>query len=155
MHYYHIHIPWKGYLWRFIKSKQNQKKRHRLLNVDGHLKHQNEDDMPVWENLNMSLSYKYGVFEVKRVWFAQCSMTEPQSEYSAEREASYGHGIFEIENRTHAYFSWHRNEDGYSVEADSMWFLNRFWHPLDDSTTHFSAYNPWISCYVDINTQWN
>ncbi|XP_028767888.1 purple acid phosphatase-like [Neltuma alba] len=67
------------------------------------------------------------------------NMTEPQPEYSAHREASYGHGIFEIENRTHAYFSWHRNEDGFAVEADSMWFLNRLWHPLDDSTTHFSA----------------
>ncbi|KAI9127522.1 hypothetical protein K1719_000515 [Acacia pycnantha] len=67
------------------------------------------------------------------------NMTEPEPEYSAKREASYGHGIFEIENRTHAHFSWHRNEDGFAVEADSMWFFNRFWHPLDDSTTHFSA----------------
>ncbi|MED6159425.1 hypothetical protein PIB30_042276 [Stylosanthes scabra] len=63
------------------------------------------------------------------------NMMEPQPEYSAYREASFGHGIFEIKNRTHAHYSWHRNEDKYSVEADSMWFFNRHWHPLDDSTT--------------------
>ncbi|XP_028792375.1 purple acid phosphatase [Neltuma alba] len=64
------------------------------------------------------------------------NMTEPQPEYSAYREASFGHAIFDIKNRTHAHYSWHRNQDGYSVEADSMWFLNRFWHPVDDSTSH-------------------
>lgn len=62
-------------------------------------------------------------------------MTEPQPEYSAYREASFGHATFEIKNRTHAYFGWHRNHDQYSVEADSMWFSNRFWNPIDDSTT--------------------
>ncbi|GAY52912.1 hypothetical protein CUMW_145570 [Citrus unshiu] len=63
------------------------------------------------------------------------NMTEPQPAYSAYREASFGHAIFEIKNRTHAYYSWNRNQDGYAVEADSMWFLNRFWSPIDDSTT--------------------
>ncbi|XP_021669759.2 purple acid phosphatase 2 [Hevea brasiliensis] len=61
------------------------------------------------------------------------NMTEPQPAYSAYREASFGHAIFDIKNRTHAYYSWHRNQDGYAVEADSMWFNNRYWHPVDDS----------------------
>ncbi|CAK9142056.1 unnamed protein product [Ilex paraguariensis] len=62
-------------------------------------------------------------------------MTEPQPKYSAFREASFGHAIFDIKNRTHAYYSWHRNQDGYAVQADSLWFYNRFWHPVDDSTS--------------------
>lgn len=62
-----------------------------------------------------------------------CSMTEPQPAYSAYREASFGHGIFAIKNRTHAYFSWNRNQDEYAVEADSLWFLNRHWYPVDES----------------------
>jgi acid phosphatase type 7 len=66
----------------------------------------------------------------------ETNMTEPQPEYSAFREASFGHAIFDIMNRTHAHYSWHRNQDGYSVEADSHWFFNRFWHPVDDSTAH-------------------
>ncbi|XP_019165535.1 PREDICTED: purple acid phosphatase 2 [Ipomoea nil] len=63
------------------------------------------------------------------------NMTEPQPEYSAFREASFGHATLDIKNRTHAYYSWHRNQDGYAVEADTMWVSNRFWHPVDDSTT--------------------
>ncbi|KAL2329346.1 hypothetical protein Fmac_022773 [Flemingia macrophylla] len=66
------------------------------------------------------------------------NMTEPQPEYSAFREASFGHAIFEIKNRTHAYYAWHRNQDGVAVEADSLWFFNRYWHPIDDSTAHVS-----------------
>lgn len=62
------------------------------------------------------------------------NMTYPQPEYSAYREASFGHAIFDIKNRTHAYYGWHRNQDGYAVEADTMWFFNRYWHPVDDST---------------------
>ncbi|KAE9447282.1 hypothetical protein C3L33_20794, partial [Rhododendron williamsianum] len=62
-------------------------------------------------------------------------MTDPQPKYSAFREASFGHAIFDIKNRTHAHYSWHRNQDGYAVEADSLWFFNRYWHPVDDSTT--------------------
>ncbi|KAL9322311.1 hypothetical protein ACSQ67_010364 [Phaseolus vulgaris] len=64
------------------------------------------------------------------------NMTNPQPEYSAYREASFGHAIFEIKNRTHAHYSWHRNEDDFAVTADSMWFFNRVWHPVDDSTTN-------------------
>ncbi|KAM1348733.1 hypothetical protein ACFX2F_002876 [Malus domestica] len=63
------------------------------------------------------------------------NMTEPQPDYSAYREASFGHATFDIKNRTHAYYSWHRNQDGYAVKADSIWFFNRFYHPVDDSTT--------------------
>ncbi|PIA27162.1 hypothetical protein AQUCO_08300098v1 [Aquilegia coerulea] len=63
------------------------------------------------------------------------NMTEPQPKYSAYREASFGHAILDIKNRTHAYYSWHRNQDGYAVEADSLWFFNRVWNPMDDSTT--------------------
>ncbi|XP_061352389.1 purple acid phosphatase-like [Gastrolobium bilobum] len=66
------------------------------------------------------------------------NMTEPQPDYSAFREASFGHAILDIKNRTHAHYSWHRNQDGYAVEADSLWFFNRYWHPVDDSTTHAS-----------------
>lgn len=62
------------------------------------------------------------------------NMTEPQPKYSAFREASFGHATFDIKNRTHAYYSWHRNQDGYAVQADSMWFSNRYWHPVNDST---------------------
>ncbi|KAJ7967273.1 Purple acid phosphatase [Quillaja saponaria] len=62
-------------------------------------------------------------------------LREPQPDYSAYREASFGHAIFDIKNRTHAHYSWHRNQDGYAVEADSMWFFNRHWHQIDDSTT--------------------
>ncbi|KAL6963803.1 Purple acid phosphatase 10 [Sarracenia purpurea var. burkii] len=61
------------------------------------------------------------------------NMTEPQPNYSAFREASFGHAIFDIKNRSHAYFGWHRNQDGYAVEADSLWFFNRYWLPIDDS----------------------
>ncbi|KAI4318343.1 hypothetical protein MLD38_032063 [Melastoma candidum] len=60
------------------------------------------------------------------------NMTEPQPKYSAFREASFGHAIFDIKNRTHAHFSWHRNQDGYAVEADSLWFYNRYWHPVEE-----------------------
>ncbi|KAM7470811.1 hypothetical protein LguiA_008994 [Lonicera macranthoides] len=63
------------------------------------------------------------------------NMTEPQPKYSAFREASFGHALFEIKNRTHAYYNWHRNQDGYAVQADSLWFFNRFWYPIDDSTS--------------------
>ncbi|XP_052191928.1 purple acid phosphatase 2-like [Diospyros lotus] len=64
------------------------------------------------------------------------NFTEPQPKYSAFREASFGHAILDIKNRTHAYVGWHRNEDGYAVEADSQWLFNRYWYPMDDSTTH-------------------
>ncbi|XP_057778406.1 purple acid phosphatase 2-like [Salvia miltiorrhiza] len=60
-------------------------------------------------------------------------MTEPQPKYSAYREPSYGHGIFDIKNRTHAYFGWHRNQDGFAVEADSLWFLNRYWKTMEQN----------------------
>ncbi|KAF8377893.1 hypothetical protein HHK36_031281 [Tetracentron sinense] len=62
------------------------------------------------------------------------NMTEPQPQYSAYREASFGHAIFGIKNRTHAYYSWHRNQDGNAIEADSLWFFNRYWNPVDEST---------------------
>ncbi|KAG0478974.1 hypothetical protein HPP92_013693 [Vanilla planifolia] len=61
-------------------------------------------------------------------------MTEPQPAYSAYREASFGHAVLDVKNRTHAYYAWHRNQDGCAVEADSMWFFNRFWHPAPDSS---------------------
>ncbi|KAK4757220.1 hypothetical protein SAY87_007347 [Trapa incisa] len=61
------------------------------------------------------------------------SMSEPQPQYSAFREASFGHAIFDIKNRTHAYYSWHRNQDGYAVEADRLWFYNRHWKQVDES----------------------
>nr|XP_019703223.1 purple acid phosphatase 2 [Elaeis guineensis] len=63
------------------------------------------------------------------------NMTDPQPSYSAYREASFGHAIFDIKNGTHAYYTWHRSPDGNAVAADSMWFYNRYWHPIDDSTT--------------------
>ncbi|OWM80294.1 hypothetical protein CDL15_Pgr019574 [Punica granatum] len=70
------------------------------------------------------------------------NMTEPQPSYSAYQEASFGHADFEIMNTTLAYYSWHRNQngwnrnqDGYAVEADSLWFYNRYWHPVDDFTS--------------------
>ncbi|KAL4360450.1 hypothetical protein GQ457_04G001850 [Hibiscus cannabinus] len=62
------------------------------------------------------------------------NMTEPQPAFSAFRESSYGHAVLDIKNRTHAFYSWHRNHDGNSVEADTMWFFNRFWHPADESS---------------------
>ncbi|GKV24137.1 hypothetical protein SLEP1_g33787 [Rubroshorea leprosula] len=62
------------------------------------------------------------------------SMIDPQPAYSAYREASFGHATFSIKNRTHAYYSWHRNQDGYAVEADSMWFFNRYWNPVNESS---------------------
>ncbi|KAL3514699.1 hypothetical protein ACH5RR_027416 [Cinchona calisaya] len=58
-------------------------------------------------------------------------MTQPQPKYSAYREASFGHGIFDVKNRTHAYFSWNRNQDGVAVEADSLWFHNRYWKSME------------------------
>ncbi|KAJ4827475.1 prolyl aminopeptidase [Turnera subulata] len=63
------------------------------------------------------------------------NLREPQPSYSAFREASFGHAILDIKNRTHAYYSWHRNDDGNPVEGDTVWFFNRYWHPVDDSTT--------------------
>ncbi|CAA0807654.1 Purple acid phosphatase 10 [Striga hermonthica] len=60
-------------------------------------------------------------------------MTEPQPAYSAFREASFGHATLEIKNRSHAFYSWHRNEDGYAVKADSKWFYNRYWNPMDET----------------------
>lgn len=63
------------------------------------------------------------------------NMTEPQPDYSAYREASFGHAILALKNRTHAYYSWHRNQDGFAVEADKMWFFNRYWHPVEETTS--------------------
>ncbi|XP_021827955.1 purple acid phosphatase 10-like [Prunus avium] len=63
------------------------------------------------------------------------NMREPQPAYSAYREASFGHAIFDIKNQTHAFYGWHQNDDGVAVKADSMWFFNRFDHPVDDSTS--------------------
>ncbi|KAK4775012.1 hypothetical protein SAY86_009947 [Trapa natans] len=63
------------------------------------------------------------------------NMTEPQPQYSAYREASFGHAVFDIKNRTHAYYSWHRNQDGYAVEADRLWFYNRYWKPVHEPTS--------------------
>lgn len=83
-----------------------------------------------------SCIYIWNERKAKAFWVVyNSSMTEPQPKYSAYREASFGHAIFEIKNRSHAYYSWHRNQDGYAVKADSLWFFNRFWHPVDDSTT--------------------
>ncbi|KAK1297502.1 Purple acid phosphatase 2 [Acorus calamus] len=62
------------------------------------------------------------------------NMSEPQPKYSAYREASFGHAIFDIKNRTHAYYGWHRNQDGAAVVADSMWFYNRYWHSVPESS---------------------
>lgn len=67
------------------------------------------------------------------------NMTQPQPEYSAYREASFGHAIFDIKNRTHAYYSWHRNEDRVATPADSSWFFNRYWHPVDESGIAISS----------------
>ncbi|CAI9103754.1 OLC1v1002295C1 [Oldenlandia corymbosa var. corymbosa] len=61
------------------------------------------------------------------------NMTQPQPHYSAFREASFGHATLEIKNRTHARYGWHRNQDGFAFEADSMWFHNRVWYPVEDS----------------------
>ncbi|KAG9142505.1 hypothetical protein Leryth_017015 [Lithospermum erythrorhizon] len=63
------------------------------------------------------------------------SMSEPQPKYSAYRETSFGHATLDIKNRTHAYYAWHRNQDGYAVEADSLWVFNRYFHPVDESTS--------------------
>nr|XP_043619262.1 purple acid phosphatase 2-like [Erigeron canadensis] len=63
------------------------------------------------------------------------NFTEPQPTYSAFREASFGHATLEIMNQTHAFYAWHRNEDGYSNQADSLWLYNRYWYPMNDSTT--------------------
>lgn len=67
-------------------------------------------------------------------YFLLCphSMTEPQPNYSAYREASFGHAILDIKNRTHAYYAWHRNQDGVAAVADWAWFYNRIYHPLDE-----------------------
>ncbi|XP_068652916.1 purple acid phosphatase 2-like [Aristolochia californica] len=56
---------------------------------------------------------------------------EPQPAYSAYREASFGHAILDIKNRTHAYYAWHRNQEGYAAVADSLWFFNRYWYPVN------------------------
>ncbi|KAL3722570.1 hypothetical protein ACJRO7_034872 [Eucalyptus globulus] len=107
-----------------------------------------------WYN---SYNYHYMEGETMRVmyesWFVKYKVDvvfaghvhayEQSPKYSAFREASFGHAIFDIKNRTHAYYSdytsylnsWHRNQDGYAAEADSMWFFNRIWHPIDDSTS--------------------
>ncbi|KAF3785149.1 Purple acid phosphatase 2 [Nymphaea thermarum] len=63
------------------------------------------------------------------------NMTYPQPKYSAFREASFGHATLEIKNRTHAYYSWHRNQDDAAVVGDSMWFYNRYWNPMVESTS--------------------
>ncbi|XP_061359311.1 purple acid phosphatase-like [Gastrolobium bilobum] len=63
------------------------------------------------------------------------NLTEPQPAYSLYREPSFGHAIFDIKNRTHAHYTWNRNDDGDAVVSDSMWFFNRYNHPLDDSST--------------------
>ena len=67
-------------------------------------------------------------------------MTQPQPRYSAYREASFGHGIFDIKNRTHAFFGWHRNQDGYAVEADSLWFNNRYWRHSEEKEASLTAF---------------
>ncbi|GAA0184323.1 phosphatase [Lithospermum erythrorhizon] len=67
------------------------------------------------------------------------NMTMPQPEYSAFREASFGHATLDIKNKTHAYYAWHRNQDEFSVEADNLWIFNRYWNPVDESSTSASA----------------
>ncbi|KAM7266129.1 hypothetical protein ACFE04_019513 [Oxalis oulophora] len=69
-----------------------------------------------------------------RVMLMKDHMTEPQPAYSAYCEASFGHAMLSIKNRTHAYYAWHRNQVGYAVESDKMWFFNRHYNPVDDST---------------------
>lgn len=66
-------------------------------------------------------------------FFSHYSMTFPQPNYSAFREASFGYAMFEIKNRTHAYYEWHRNQDSVAVVADSMVFYNRYWYPIHES----------------------
>ncbi|KAJ4716632.1 Purple acid phosphatase, partial [Melia azedarach] len=63
------------------------------------------------------------------------NMTEPQPPYSAYREASFGHAIFDIKTELMLTIVGTGIRMRYAVDADSMWFFNRYWHPMDDSTT--------------------
>lgn len=120
---YKVDVVFSGHVHAYERSKRISNIAYNIVN--GHCKPVEDQSAPIYITIG----------DGGNLEGLATNMTEPQPDYSAFREASFGHAIFDIKNRTHAYYSWHRNQDGYAVKADSMWFFNRFWHPLDEFTS--------------------
>ncbi|XP_047325854.1 purple acid phosphatase 2-like [Impatiens glandulifera] len=121
---YKVDIVFSGHVHAYERSERVSNVAYKIIN--GHCKPVKDLSAPVYITIG----------DGGNIEGLATSMTEPQPHYSAFREASFGHAMFDIKNKTHAYYSWHRNQDGYSVEADKVWFTNRVWHPIDDSTSN-------------------
>ncbi|KAL0314638.1 UNVERIFIED_CONTAM: Purple acid phosphatase 2 [Sesamum angustifolium] len=119
---YKVDVVFAGHVHAYERSERISNIRYNVVN--GFCTPVSDDSAPVYITIGDGGNQEGLVKE----------MTQPQPEYSAYREASYGHGIFDIKNRTHAYFGWHRNQDGFAVEADSLWFVNRYWKSIEETS---------------------
>ncbi|KAL0325819.1 UNVERIFIED_CONTAM: Purple acid phosphatase 2 [Sesamum radiatum] len=119
---YKVDVVFAGHVHAYERSERISNIRYDVVN--GFCTPVSDDSAPVYITIGDGGNQEGLVKE----------MTQPQPEYSAYREASYGHGIFDIKNRTHAYFGWHRNQDGFAVEADSLWFVNRYWKSIEETS---------------------
>nr|1KBP_A Chain A, Purple Acid Phosphatase [Phaseolus vulgaris]1KBP_B Chain B, Purple Acid Phosphatase [Phaseolus vulgaris]1KBP_C Chain C, Purple Acid Phosphatase [Phaseolus vulgaris]1KBP_D Chain D, Purple Acid Phosphatase [Phaseolus vulgaris]3KBP_A Chain A, Purple Acid Phosphatase [Phaseolus vulgaris]3KBP_B Chain B, Purple Acid Phosphatase [Phaseolus vulgaris]3KBP_C Chain C, Purple Acid Phosphatase [Phaseolus vulgaris]3KBP_D Chain D, Purple Acid Phosphatase [Phaseolus vulgaris]4KBP_A Chain A, Pur len=119
---YKVDVVFAGHVHAYERSERVSNIAYKI--TDGLCTPVKDQSAPVY--ITIGDAGNYGVID--------SNMIQPQPEYSAFREASFGHGMFDIKNRTHAHFSWNRNQDGVAVEADSVWFFNRHWYPVDDST---------------------
>ncbi|KAL9296059.1 hypothetical protein ACSQ67_021955 [Phaseolus vulgaris] len=119
---YKVDVVFAGHVHAYERSERVSNIAYKITN--GLCTPVKDQSAPVY--ITIGDAGNYGVID--------SNMIQPQPEYSAFREASFGHGMFDIKNRTHAHYSWNRNQDGVAVEADSVWFFNRHWYPVDDST---------------------
>ncbi|KAL2249775.1 purple acid phosphatase 2-like isoform X1 [Sesamum indicum] len=119
---YKVDVVFAGHVHAYERSERISNIRYNVVN--GFCTPITDDSAPVYITIGDGGNQEGLVKE----------MTQPQPEYSAYREASYGHGIFDIKNSTHAYFGWHRNQDGFAVEADSLWFVNRYWKSIEETS---------------------
>ncbi|KAK7341102.1 hypothetical protein VNO80_24026 [Phaseolus coccineus] len=121
---YKVDVVFAGHVHAYERSERVSNIAYNVIN--GLCTPVKDQSAPVY--ITIGDAGNYGVIDT--------NMTEPQPEYSAFREDSFGHAIFDIKNRTHAYYSWNRNQDGVAMEADYVWFFNRYWYPVDDSTVY-------------------
>ncbi|KAL8134927.1 hypothetical protein AgCh_009803 [Apium graveolens] len=112
---YKVDVVFSGHVHAYERSEQISNFRYNVVN--GKCTPMSDQSAPVYITIGDGGNQEGLVTE----------MTEPRPSYSAYREARFGHGTFEIKNKTHAYFTWHRNQDDHAIEADSLWFHNRYW----------------------------
>ncbi|GJN17510.1 hypothetical protein PR202_gb04583 [Eleusine coracana subsp. coracana] len=82
--------------------------------------------------------YKNLPWEMQKLhdWYMMASKEETMT-IGKEGKSSIvpRHTILDI-NWMHAHYTWHRNQDGNVVTADSVWFTNKYWHPMEDFVAH-------------------